>query len=365
MASCELSGTPDAPSYLVTRVSPKIMSTKRVSFVLPVKPREELEPECWPFGRKSREIKDRLTTEELRHLLPASFRNGIAWIGIPEHHVEQFLTSDLSVDRLMKAFDCFFVLGKEYIPPRALSYQQALGLEITVIEKMDMHLLYSKDKIFIKPFPRYLLELKFWHEFLECPEECPYHSIFAALRREGRLDSGFNLMKLKPCNHSIIWMRAMGFAFSYVALVRNKSDFEIAKAKNLIPGDLDFEDWKYFVSRVLSDNAGGKILRQIDKRFTFGELNLERLNQILMIRSPLMWLFQGNEYRGFVQGHFFLPHLSIYVAVVLGYMLAGTVYTKFKKNKVFVFATMVLVGCLWSVIRSLSFVKGESPVACA
>ncbi|PTB45179.1 hypothetical protein M441DRAFT_451186 [Trichoderma asperellum CBS 433.97] len=210
----------------------------------------------------------------------------------------------------MKAFDCFFMLGKEYIPPRALSYQQALGLEITVIEKMDMHLLYSKDKIFIKPFPRYLLEPKFWDEFLECPKD-------------------------------IIWMRAMGFAFSYVGLVRNRSDFEIAKGKNLMPDGLNFENWKYFVSRVLSDNAGGKILRHIDKRFTFGELNLERLNQIFMIRSPLMWLCQGNEYRDFVQGPFFLPPFSIYVAVVMGYMLAGTAYTKFKKNKIFSFAIVV------------------------
>lgn len=273
--------------------------------------------------------------------MPASYRIGIAWIGIPENRVEQFLTIDLSVDRLMKAFDCFFMLGKEYIPPRALSYQQALGLEITVIEKMDMHLLYSKDKIFIKPFPRYLLEPKFWDEFLECPKECPYHSPFTTLRREGRLNSGFELTKLKPCNHSIIWMRAMGFAFSYVGLVRNRSDFEIAKGKNLMPDGLNFENWKYFVSRVLSDNAGGKILRHIDKRFTFGELNLERLNQIFMIRSPLMWLCQGNEYRDFVQGPFFLPPFSIYVAVVMGYMLAGTAYTKFKKNKIFSFAIVV------------------------
>ncbi|EHK42905.1 hypothetical protein TRIATDRAFT_17333, partial [Trichoderma atroviride IMI 206040] len=134
---------------------------------------------------------------------------------------------------------------------RALSYQQALGLEITVIEKMDMHLLYSKDKILIKPLPKYLFEPKFWYQYLECPEDC-----------------------------HVIWMRALGFAFSYVALVCTKRDFEIAKAKDLIPDDVSFEGWKYFVSRMLGDSAGGKILRQIDKRFTYGELDLARLNQV-------------------------------------------------------------------------------------
>lgn len=235
----------------------------------------------------------------------------------------------------MEVFDCFFMLGKENTPPRALSYQQALGLEITVIEKMDMHLLYSKEKIFVKPLPRYLLEPNFWEEFLECPKECPYHTMFTALRRGGQLRSSFKLTELKPCSHSINWMRAIGFAFSYVALVSNESDFEIAKAKKLIPDDLNFEDWKYFVSRVLSDSAGGKILRQIDKRFTYGELDLARLNQVFMIRDPFRWLFQGNEHRDFVQGRFFLPPLSIYVAIVLGYMFARAAYTKIKENKVF------------------------------
>ncbi|PNP40203.1 hypothetical protein TGAMA5MH_07858 [Trichoderma gamsii] len=335
VAASDKDKSPEAPANLSTPSSasePK--EAKRVSFVLPVKPTEELaEPECWPFGRKSGDAEHRsLTEEELRRLLPSSFRNGIAWVGIPEKRVEHFLTNDLSVNRLMEVFDCFFMLGKN-APPRALSYQKALGLEITVIEKMDMHLLRSKGQILIKPLPKYLLEPKFWEEYLECPEECPYNDMFTAFRRGGQLHNSHRLTELKPCNHSIIWMRALGFAFSYVALVCTKSDFEIAKAKKLIPDDVNFEGWKYFVSRILSDSAGGKILRQIDKRFTYGELDLARLNQVFMIRSPFKWLFQGNEHRELVQSHFFLPPLSIYVAVVLGYRFARIAYTKMKENQ--------------------------------
>ncbi|KAM0473272.1 hypothetical protein ACHAPX_008324 [Trichoderma viride] len=335
-ASSDKGKSPEAPENLSTPSSAsESKETKRVSFVLPVKPTEELEePERWPFGRKSGDAEDHsLTEEELRRLLPSSFRNGKAWTGIPEKRVEQFLTKDLSVDGLMEVFDCFFMLGKKNTPPRALSYQQALGLEITLIEKMDMHLLYCKDRLLIKPLPKYLLEPKFWEEYLECPDECPYNEMFTAFRRGGQLHNRHRLTELKTCNHCIIWMRAFGFAFSYVALVCTESDFKIAKAKDLIPDDINFEDWKYFVSRILSDSAGGKILRQIDKRFTYGELDLARLNQISMIRTPLKWLFQGNEHRELVQSHFFLPPLSIYVAVVLGYRFAGIAYTKMKENQ--------------------------------
>ncbi|UKZ60681.1 uncharacterized protein TrAtP1_001951 [Trichoderma atroviride] len=387
IASCETSSAADGPSHPVANASGDIVAgsdngnspeapanlsapssaseskgTKRVSFVLPVKPTDELgEPECWPFGRKSGDAGYRpLTEEELRRLLPSSFRNGKAWVGIPEKRVEHFLTNDLSVDGLMKVFDCFPMLGQKNTPPRALSYQQALGLEITVIEKMDMHLLYSKDKILIKPLPKYLFEPKFWYQYLECPEDCQYHDMFTAFRRGGQLHNSHRLTRLKPCNHSVIWMRALGFAFSYVALVCTKRDFEIAKAKDLIPDDVSFEGWKYFVSRMLGDSAGGKILRQIDKRFTYGELDLARLNQVFMIRSPLKWLLQGNEYRELVQSHFFLPPLSIYVAVVLGYRFARIAYIKMTENQALVI--IVFLACLWLVLCLLSFSRAEPPM---
>ncbi|KAK1252526.1 hypothetical protein MKX08_003713 [Trichoderma sp. CBMAI-0020] len=377
MASCEWSGaadgpsrpvegafdnggSPEAPANLSTPASAsESKETKRVSFVLPVKPTEE--SDCWPFGRKSGDAGYRpLTEEELCRLLPSSFRNGKAWVGLPENRVEQFLSNDLSIDRLMKVFDCFPMLGKKNTPPRPLSYQQALGLEITVIEKMDMHLLYSKDKILIKPLPKYLFEPKFWEQYLECPEDCQYHDMFTAFRRGGQLHNSHILTRIKPCNHSLIWRRALGFAFSYVALVCTKRDFEIAKAKDLIPDDVSFEGWKYFVSRVLSDSAGGKILRQIDKRFTYGELDLARLNQVFMIRSPVRWLVQGNEYREMAQSHFFLPPLPIYVAVALGYRSAKTAFIVMKENQGL--AIIVFLACLWLVLCALSYSRAELPM---
>ncbi|KAL7967262.1 hypothetical protein HDV63DRAFT_147777 [Trichoderma sp. SZMC 28014] len=351
MASYGLSSGTDIASRLMAKASRNIVAgsdkgvstpssaseskdTKRVSFVLPVKPTKELEdPERWPFGRKSGDAAHGpLTAEELRSLLPSSFGNDTAWVGIPEQRVEEFLKGDLNVDRLMQVFDCFFMLGKGNVTPRALSYQQALGLEITVIEKMDMHLLYSKDRILIKPLPKYLLEPKFWEQHLECPEKCPYNGMFTALRKTGQFHNSHKFTKLKPCDHTIVWRRALGFAFSYVGLVCTRSDFNIAKAKHLIPDDVDFEDWKYFVSRILSKSAGGKILKQIDKRFLYGELDLARLNQVFMIRSPFEWLSQDNEHRELVQSHFFLPPLSIHVAVVLGYHYARIAYREMKGN---------------------------------
>jgi hypothetical protein len=266
--------------------------------------------------------------------LPASFRNGKAWVGVPDDRVEQFLVNDLNIDRLIEVLDYFFMLGKKYTPPRALHYQQALGLEILVTEQMDMHLLWSKSKVFIKPLPRYLLDSEFWEEFIECPKECKYKEHFQALRRSGQLHNSYKITGKHPCQHADLWMRAIGFSFSYVHLIAHESDFEIAKSKKLVPDGLNFEDWKCFVSRLLSATAsGGKILKLVHRRFKYGELDLERLNQILMLRDPLGWLFQGNDVQGFLQGHVFLPPLSIYVAVVLVSMQARIVYTNVKENK--------------------------------
>ncbi|KAM0255632.1 hypothetical protein ACHAQJ_005557 [Trichoderma viride] len=337
--------------------SSKSKGTKSVSFALPPKLAE-----LRGLRRRSQVGSRILTVEELRHLLPATFRNGRAWIGIPEDRVEQFLEKDLNVDRLTEVDDYFFMLGKENTPPRTLHYQQALGLEIFVTERMDMHLLWSNGKIFIKPLPRYLLDSQFWEEFLECPEECHYHFTFDVLRKGGQMRNT-KLAQDKPCKHNDLWMRAMGFAFSYVGLIAHESDFEIAKSKKLVPDGLDFEDWKCFVSRVLSDRtSGGRIFGQIDKRFTYGELDLARLNQIFVLRDLIRWLFPGNNDQGsfrdqrlfrdeaFFPDHFFLPPLSMYVAIVLVSMQVRTAYTNMKENKALTFAQLPLASLFLTLL---------------
>ncbi|KAL7919548.1 hypothetical protein ACQKWADRAFT_315597 [Trichoderma austrokoningii] len=355
---------PEAPAAAASSASGS-NDTKRVSFALAVKPTEEqpngehwLYAERWPFGPKSDDAEyQELTEQELVRLLPASFRHGPAWIGLAKNRVQQFLTSDLSVDRLLQVFDCFFVLGNGTVSPRTLSYQQALGLDVTAVDSMEMHMLYTKNKMFIKPLARYLMEPKFWYEHLECPDDCVYHDTFTMLRQGAQLHNSRRFTSIRPCSHSILWRRAMGFAFSYVALVSTQSDFDIAKAKALIPDDVTFDDWKHFVARVLSGCGGGRILKLMDKRFTYGELDLARVNQVFMMRSPSEWLANMTVHREMVQSHFLLPPLSVDVAAIFARRFARIAQSKVQEHQYLII--LISLPCIWILLCVLSF--GRSP----
>ncbi|KAL6871301.1 hypothetical protein J3F83DRAFT_760661 [Trichoderma novae-zelandiae] len=314
---------------------------KKVSFSVPMKSKEPS-----------------LTEDELRGILPASFRNGSAWIGPPHNRVRYFLVDDLNMDKLAKVSAYFFILGK-IKSPRPLHYQQALGLEIQVSERMDTHLLWTKDKIYIKPFPKYLLEPRFWEEFLVCPKSCSYASDCELLRETGLMRRSAQFSQKTPCEHSKLWKCAMGFVYSYVALIAHESDFAIAKSHKLVPESLEFGEWKMFVDRMLS---GGKIYGQIDERFTYGELDLARLNKILMLHRPLGYLSPwGGDPEGFFQGHRFspLPALFAVVAAVLSSSeQVKLVVTKLRENRFLVL--VALLSCLGAIFYSILFISGRS-----
>ncbi|KAL7963091.1 hypothetical protein V8C34DRAFT_80839 [Trichoderma compactum] len=302
-----------------------------------------------------------LTESELRSMLAASFRNGTAWIGVPHGRVQQFLKDDLNIERLTEVSAYFSILGKAK-PPQALHHQRALGLEILVTEKMDTHLLWSKGKIFIKPLPRYLLDPQFWSEHLECPERCPYGTDFQMIRAAGLVRRQTKFSNRRPCEHSKLWKCAMGFVYSYIVLITHESDFRIAKANNLLPDDMGFDDWKAFVERTLRI---GKIYNQIDERFTYGELSMARLNTLLMVKQPLRYLFQENDSYGFLRDHSSrLPSVSHYMGAAWASVQVRPTITKFKGNKAIRIALVIVFVCFWVLYSILSITgKGLPTIA--
>ncbi|KAL7938321.1 hypothetical protein V8C35DRAFT_291646 [Trichoderma chlorosporum] len=298
------------------------------------------------FSQPLKEGDTRLGEDKLRHLLPASFRNGPAWIGTPYNRVQHFLKDDLNIEQLTQVSSHFPILGKA-TPPSPLHHQQALGLEIFVSERMDTHLLWTKGKIFIKPFPRYLLEPLFWMEYIACPEDCSYTTEFQLLRASGLVRRPPRLMKGKPCEHSKLWKCAMGFVYSYIALIAHESDFQMAKSCKLMPDDLEFAGWKVFVDQVL---RSGKIYGQIDERFTYGELNMANLNTVLMFQRPLRDMFQRGDEHGFFRDHSsFVPSVSLHLSAALVSAQARSVVAKLKRNRALVLALMILCGGLWAL----------------
>ncbi|KAL6698491.1 hypothetical protein J3F84DRAFT_346811 [Trichoderma pleuroticola] len=302
-----------------------------------------------------------LTQSRLRGMLGASFSgNGSAWRGVPHNRVQNFLQNDLNIERLTQVSAYFSILGKAK-PPQALHHQQALGLEIVATEKMDTHLLWDKGKILVKPLPRYLLDPQFWSEHIDCPESCLYGPEFQMIRAAGLVRRQVRFSKRRPCEHSKLWKCAMGFAFSYVALIPNESDFRIAKEKKLLPDDMTFDAWKDFVDHILGSN---RMYGQIDERFTYGELSLTRLNMLLMVQQPRRYLFQDDGSYGFLRGHSSqLPPVSRYMGALWASVKVRPTIPKFKGRKALKLALVMLVVCFWVLYSVLSIGGKGLPTA--
>jgi hypothetical protein len=178
------------------------------------------------------------------------------------------------------------------MPPRPLHYQLVLGREIVVAERMDMHLVWTTGRIFLKPVPRFLLQPYFWRDHLSCREDCPCPP-----------EDGSDVQSqagTKGCRQGLR-ARALGFLCSYTALVSYESDFLIARDKYLLPREVEWATWRVLVRQLLQIED---IDRKVDARFIYGELRLSRLNKIYMLaRLPFLrgylphWQQYGTYFR--------------------------------------------------------------------
>ncbi|KXJ84914.1 hypothetical protein Micbo1qcDRAFT_225618 [Microdochium bolleyi] len=201
------------------------------------------------------------------------------------------LEKELNLRRLTAVHGWLWVAGRP-APPRPLHHQLLLSREILVTERMDMHLVWTTGRLFLKPIPRFLLEPCFWHQHL----------------------SQQGAQGLRQC--------ALGFLFSYTALIRHESDFLIAKEKHLVPTESDWQGWKTLVKEAGTEH----IYPDIDPRFYYGELRLSRLNKIYFwYQTPLRnYMAHWNQYGTFLQENFaWLASTTVYLVVALTAMQVG------------------------------------------
>ena len=83
---------------------------------------------------------------------PSTYRTNQGDLALVRSNEEDFHASELSVDRLNDIYEHLWLAGLP-MPPRPLHYQIILQREITVCEKMDMHLTWGNGRIFLKPIP--------------------------------------------------------------------------------------------------------------------------------------------------------------------------------------------------------------------
>ncbi|KAF1922232.1 uncharacterized protein M421DRAFT_427142 [Didymella exigua CBS 183.55] len=274
-------------------------------------------------------------------LLAASYRNSDDDLDIPSTTPE-YLAFELNVDRLNAIHKRLWAVGRP-MPPRALHHQRVLGREIVLTERMDMHLVWSGSRIFLKPIPRYLLEAKFWADHLSCKDKC-----YASHSMQRQIDEpGFcETQRLRRC--------ALGFLVSYAALISYESDFHIARENNLLPKEVEWLSWKTFVKEILQVRP---IYTHVNKRFVYGELRLNRLNTMYRLGRGLVRGYHSgySQYGTFFQANFtWLASLLAYVVIILAAMQVGLGTTVLQESEEFQtasygFTIFAIVGPLAAV----------------
>ncbi|GKT92453.1 ankyrin domain protein [Colletotrichum tofieldiae] len=227
--------------------------------------------------------------------------------------IHDWVDEEVDLSRLSDIHNWLWIAGRMK-PPRPLHAQRLLLREIVITEKLDLHLVWTTNRIFIKPLPRFLLEPHFGAIFV-----C-HHSV-----------SVFNR---DPCSCGGRRKRALGFLFSYTALVVHESDFHIAKEMHLLPKEVEWPAWRATVGELLETPP----YPRMDLRFWYGELRLSRLNKIYFFwKTPLRgYMSRWNQYGSFLYDNFaFLASATVFIAVVLTAMQVGLATEGLQDNKTF------------------------------
>ncbi|KAM0278414.1 hypothetical protein ACHAQH_005169 [Verticillium albo-atrum] len=253
---------------------------------------------------------------DLAHLLPASRRTPEDDLTVPApHSVLACVDAELDLRRLADIHHWLWIAGRP-MPPRPLHQQRLLNRDLMITERLDQHLVWGNGRMLVKPLPRFLLEPRFWSEHLGCGPP------------PGPLAVG------PPCAYRGRRERALGFLFSYAALVAYECDFHIARENHLLPQEMQWQAWRAVVKEVLDMEH---IYSAIDPRFHYGELRLSRLNKIhLLWKTPLQgYVSRWTQYGSFFRDYFaWLASSTVYIAIVLTAMQVGLA-TRLQENKAF------------------------------
>lgn len=248
-------------------------------------------------------------------LLPASFQTPENFLIRPTEDVQSFLKKDLCVDRLNHIHQYLWLAGRP-MPPKPLNYQLATSRQLVADQRIDMHLVWEHPQcLHVKPLPRYLLDAEFWvANLMTCEGPC----CAQAQSNHFAPDSATKCTK-------DIYKCALGFIYSYIALVRFECDLAIAHDYHLLPKDITWEKWLRLVHQILDNGVTNP--SNINPRYLYGELRLSQLNKFYAFRygSPL----KGYQFTYQTYGELFRDYLTpltaatIYIALVLTAMQVG------------------------------------------
>ncbi|TPX16067.1 uncharacterized protein E0L32_004062 [Thyridium curvatum] len=218
----------------------------------------------------------------------------------PEQDMRRFLSAELRTHKLDQLHRHLWLAGLP-LPARPLQRQRMMGRSIFLTERPDEHLVWHQTKLLLKPLPAFLLCHTFWTEHL--------------------------------CGDLGLHRSAMGLLLSYAWLVGHESDFALAQQSGLLPEDVSWPRWTALMRDfVHPDNLDLGSLRQVDRRYHYGELRLSRLDSLVRF-LPAMWtrrrfvggyLSRSTWYQAFFERNFsWLLAAFVFVSVILSALQVG------------------------------------------
>ena len=200
-------------------------------------------------------------------------------VDLEPSQVYRFLRRQLNtpvIDELYHVLWLFSVKSGRNIDP--LHRQRIKGREIVPTEEAKLHLVWTRDRIYIKTMPVCLLNHTMWSVFLGTAATQNWRT---AVPSTTNFNEGFD--------RGI----ALGFLRSYALLIQSPLDFAFAKEAHLFPEglDIDWTSWAKFTAHFYGVQDG-----QVSKRYRFGQLRLNRLNWLLRVIQPKasksIWFYQ-------------------------------------------------------------------------
>jgi hypothetical protein len=229
-----------------------------------------------PFSEEPFDIAD--DVDGLAYLLPAFYGDALISpfgdmnLWSPADNPLTFISLDLSVARLTK-ISKYLWFAKSLSPPQPLSTILSLSREITLDENIGLHLVWADRRhILLKPFPRYLLDSRFWSAYIVCNGTCSHACT------GDRINAETHAQAESTCPRVALYKDALGFLFSYLTLIRFESDFTIAQDHSLLPLELTWKTWRGISQQCLQN--GTMHPQNMNPRYHLGALRLSRLSKI-------------------------------------------------------------------------------------
>lgn len=267
-------------------------------------------------------------------------------IRLRDPHIVNLLCTEHATPRLDDFSQYLWLVGTpDSSHVASLTHQIVRGRRIILTDDPELHLVWIRDRVFVKPLPEYLLSYTFWEH----------------------LSHGLDGSQADATQRRKLYKALTGFIRTYSYLIRHKSDFELATHPDhrLIRKDILYSD----LVQLLEAVENRIVDEDVSPRWQYGELRLSRLNfwsRVLLKHHNFVKVH--GQYSDYV-AQFYAPILFVFaiLSVILNAMQVGQSISRpavgedylqilDRMSKVFVPLSLlvVMVAVLWFLVAIVS-----------